>query len=178
MDFDEIINKAKNKDEDAFKTIVDTYKNYVFAIILNFISDEKEAENIAQEVFLQIYLSLNKYREGSFKSWISKITSNKTIDYIRNKNVHFKEEPAGDKDYIFTRKESSTPEADLLKLERNNKLIEKCKMLPEIYYNVLIDFYVYDKTYGEIGRTYGISEKTVGSRLYRAKQMLREKWGD
>jgi len=159
MDFDEIINKAKNKDEDAFKTIVDTYKNYVFAIILNFVKDEKEAENIAQEVFLQVYLSLNKYKEGSFKSWISKLTSNKTIDYIRNKSTHFKEEVAGDREYIFNSKDENTPEEKMLKEERNNKLMEKCKMLPEIYYRVLVDFYIYDKTYEEIAKSEEISKK-------------------
>ena len=87
-----LIKKAKEGDQAAFEEIVELYKNYVFAIILNFIKDYNEVENVAQEVFLQIFISLPKYKSDNFKGWIGRISSNKSIDWIRRKKSKFKEE--------------------------------------------------------------------------------------
>ena len=86
MDEKELIERAKLKDEESFKILIDKYKNYVFAIILSKVSDYQEAENISQEVFIQIFLSLDSYKDDNFKAWIGRISFNKTIDYLRKKN--------------------------------------------------------------------------------------------
>ncbi|HHU30868.1 MAG TPA: RNA polymerase sigma factor, partial [Firmicutes bacterium] len=54
---DILIKRAAAGDKEAFEQLVDKYKGYVFAIILNLTKDDFHAENIAQEVFLQVYLS-------------------------------------------------------------------------------------------------------------------------
>ena len=59
---DILIKRAAAGDKEAFEQLVDKYKRYVFAIILNLIRDSFYAEDIAQEVFLQVYLSLPRYR--------------------------------------------------------------------------------------------------------------------
>lgn len=175
----EIINRAKNKDEEAFSLIVNNYKNYVFAIILNFIKDEKEAENIAQEVFLQIYLSLDKYTDGSFKSWISRLTANKTIDYLRKKKVDFREETVRDSQVLIdSLKSMPSPEEGLILREKSDELKKICQDLPDIYYQVIYGFYILGRSYKELAEEEGVSEKTIASRLYRAKILLKENWGD
>ena len=57
---EELINQALLGNEEAFAKIIDRYKGYIFAVILNFIKEHDEAENIAQEVFLQIKLRISK----------------------------------------------------------------------------------------------------------------------
>ena len=181
MDFEEIIRRARRKDEDAFSVLVDSYKNYVFAIILNFTRDQREAENIAQEVFLQVYLSLDSYQEDNFKSWLSRLAANKTIDYLRKKRVDFKEETQENSQALaedLGQELVETPEEALLKKERKEKLDRICQELPEIYRQVIEDFYFYGRSYKEIAKREGISEKSVASRLYRGKILLREKWRD
>lgn len=79
-------------DEQAFCEIVETYKGYVFAIILNFIKDNYIAEDIAQEVFLQAYRSLPQFRNKNFKAWIGKIAVNKAIDFKRAQGKFHKKE--------------------------------------------------------------------------------------
>lgn len=81
----ELIKQTLSGNEEAFAKIIDRYKGYIFAVILNFIKEHDEAENIAQEVFLQIYISLPEYKTQNFKGWIGKIAANKAIDWKRKK---------------------------------------------------------------------------------------------
>lgn len=173
-----LIKSAARGNERAFEEIVDLYKNYVFAIILNFIKDKEEVENIAQEVFLQIYLSLPQYKEDNFKAWISRITANKSIDSLRAKRSKFREEVPRDEE-IFEKsylQDHRDPLSLLLEKEKHNQVTEAVEALPEIYREVLRKFYYEEKSYKDIAREESISEKTVESRLYRGRKLLREKW--
>src|SRR5699024_397099 len=136
MDLDEeLIKQALAGDDDAFKKIVDIYKGYVFAIILNFIKDYNEVENIAQEVFLQIHTSLPKYKNDNFKGWIGRIAANKSIDWKRKKSRKFKEETLENIDYIVDREEAKTyitPEDTLIQKEKRERINNVCDKLPKI----------------------------------------------
>jgi len=173
----ELIARAIKGDQDSFAQIVDLYKNYVFAIILNFVKDYSEVENLAQEVFLQIYLSLPSYKSNNFKGWIGRIASNKSIDWIRKKRSKFKaevlEEELVDSINLIN---TDTPEDLLIKKERELEISKLCKSIPPIYEETIIKFYLHGKSYEEIAREEGVTVKTIASRLYRGKNMLREKW--
>jgi len=173
----EIIEKASKGDEDSFAKIIDLYKNYVFAIILNFIKDYNEVENIAQEVFLQVYLSLPTYKSNNFKAWIGRIASNKSIDWLRKKKSKYKEEVLEEESLdSFNLITTDTPEELLIKKEKEQEISRLCKSIPPIYEKTIIKFYLHGKSYEEIAREEGVTVKTVASRLYRGKSMLKEKW--
>ena len=175
-----LIEKALKGDENSFAEIIDLYKNYVFAIILNFIKDYNEVENVAQEVFLQIYLSLPNYQSNNFKGWISRIASNKSIDFIRKKKAKFKEEVMEDEDELMDNprfSHSHTPEEILIEKERREEVSNLCKSVPMIYTDVIEKFYLEGKSYEEIAQEEGVTVKTIASRLYRGRNMLKEKWG-
>lgn len=180
MDQDiELIKQTLQGNDDAFEKIVDRYKGYVFAIILNFTKDHGEAENIVQEVFLQIYISLPKYKFDNFKGWISRIAANRSIDWTRKKKVKFKEQTIENAEMVMDREglnECETPEDILIKKEHREKIHGICKSIPPIYENVIIKFYFQEKSYEEIAKEEGTTVKTVASRLYRGRNMLREKW--
>lgn len=174
-----LIKKAVEGDQDAFAKIVDQYKNYVFAIILNFIKDYNEVENVAQEVFLQIFISLPNYKNDNFKAWIGRITSNKSIDWIRKKKSKFKEEILENEDYLIDNPDFShreTPEEILLDKERKEAISKLCKSVSPIYEDVIVKFYLEGKSYEEIALEEGVTVKTIASRLYRGRNMLKEKW--
>lgn len=176
----DIIRRAKDGDTVAFEMIVNNYKNYVFAIILNFIKDNQEAENILQETFLQIYLSLPKYENDNFKGWISRITSNKSIDYIRKKKAKFKEEVLENSEIIIKKSQidKNTPENILLAKETKEKISKEFSSIPKIYEDTIKKFYLEGKSYEEISFEEKVSIKTVASRIYRGKNMLKEKWSE
>lgn len=174
-----LIKKAIEGDQYSFAKLVDLYKNYVFAIILNFIKDYDEVENVAQEVFLQVYLSLPKYQNDNFKGWIGRITSNKSIDWIRKKKTKFKEEVMNDYDDLTDNPQfshSETPEKILIQKEEMEKISKLCKSVPPIYEEVIVKFYIQGKSYEEIAQEEGVTVKTIASRLYRGRNMLKEKW--
>ncbi len=174
-----LIKRTIEGDEEAFSEIIDIYKNYVFAIILNFVKDYNEAENVAQDVFYQIYVSLDQFDNVNFKGWISRITSNKSIDWIRKKKAKFKEETLeNSEDIIDIVGTSVNDNPEMLLVEKENKeaLNRALHSIPNIYRKVLENFYYQGMSYEEIALEEEVSIKTIASRLYRAKNILREKW--
>lgn len=174
-----LIKKALEGDQDSFAEIVNLYKNYVFAVILNFIKDHNEVENVAQEVFLQIYISLPSYESDNFKGWIGRITSNKSIDWIRKKKSKFREEVMENSEELIDNPKFShteTPEEILMEKEKKELIDKMCKSVPPIYEDVIVKFYLEGRSYEEIAEIEGVSVKTIASRLYRGRNMLKEKW--
>jgi len=173
-----LIKESIEGSEKAFANIVNNYKNYVFAIILNFIKDYGEAENVAQEVFLQIYTSLPTYDNDNFKAWISKIAANKSIDWIRRKKTKFREEAVENTMDLIdsTASDKNNPEISIVDKERKEVLTRALNNMPEIYRVVIEKFYFQEKSYEMIAKEEDVPIKTIASRLYRAKILLKEKW--
>jgi len=173
-----LIKESIEGSEKAFTSIVNNYKNYIFAIILNFIKDYGEAENVAQEVFLQIYTSLPTYDNDNFKAWISKIAANKSIDWIRKNKKKFREEAAVNTAYLIdgTASDKDDPEISIVGKERKEVLTRTLNNMPEIYRVVIEKFYFLEKSYEMIAKEEDVPIKTIASRLYRAKILLKEKW--
>lgn len=180
MDCEEqLIEKAACGDELSFAKLVDKYKNYVFAIILNFIKDNQEAENIAQEVYLQIYVSLPKYDQKNFKGWIGRIATNKSIDLLRKKKARVKEEVLEETSIgRLEFDQGDNPENILVEKEKLEELRRYLDNIPEIYKITLEKYYFQEKSYELIAKEDDVTIKTVASRLYRAKILLKEKWRD
>lgn len=174
-----LIKRTIDGDEEAFSEIIDTYKNYIFAIILNFIKDHNEAENVAQEVFYQIYVSLNQFDNMNFKGWVSRIASNKSIDWLRKKKARFKEETLENSEDIIDivgATEIGNPEMLLVEKENKEALNRALHSIPDIYRVVIEKFYFQEMSYEEIAKEEDVTVKTIASRLYRGKNLLREKW--
>ena len=172
-----LIKKAVNGDEIAFRLLVEKYKNYIFAIILKFIKDNKEAENVSQEVFLQIFLSLDKYKDDNFKAWIGRIATNKAIDYTRKKKTKDIEDSLEENILDgFHMNPSTTPESLVIEEERKREIRKAVKNLPDIYGQVIYKFYFQGKSYDEIALEEDVAKKTIASRLYRGKNLLKEEW--
>lgn len=148
-----LIEKAKAGDEESFSKLIDHYKNYVFAIILNFIKDHNEVENVAQEVFLQIYVSLPKYDQINFKGWIGRITTNKSIDWIRKRKAKFNEESIEDGFIeIVEIDQRNNPEILLVEQEKQKEVIKVLNSIPEIYRITIEKFYFQEKSYEVIAK--------------------------
>ncbi|MEL7564627.1 MAG: sigma-70 family RNA polymerase sigma factor [Dehalobacterium sp.] len=174
----QLVRRCLSGEQEAFRLIVERYQGYVFAIILNLVREKDQAENIAQEVFFQIYRSLHQYRNENFKSWIGKIAVTKAIDWSRKKKRQSKEEIVADVEVVGgeVRDSSQTPEELLLQKERRERIREVCDCLPEIYRRMMIKFYLEEKSYQEIAREEGTGVKTVESRLYRGRILFRQEW--
>ena len=81
-----LIERLKEKDESAFKTIVETWQEMVYNTALGILQSAEDAEDVAQEVFVQVYESISTFKgESKFSTWLYRITITKSMDHIRRK---------------------------------------------------------------------------------------------
>jgi RNA polymerase sigma-70 factor, ECF subfamily len=85
VDFD-LIKKAQNGDDAAFNTVVTAYRRRILGTVSRLIGRPEDVEDVAQEVFLRLYFSLDQLRapEG-FDSWLYRLTVNAALDYLRKR---------------------------------------------------------------------------------------------
>ena len=82
----ELIALLKKKDREAFKIIVETWQDMVYNTALGLLQNAEDAEDTAQEVFMQVFDSITTFKEESkFSTWLYRITVSKSLDLIRKK---------------------------------------------------------------------------------------------
>lgn len=175
---DQLIRQAQRGDQEAFRQLVDQYKAYVFAIVLRFIKEHQEAENVAQEVFLQVYRSLPQYRFQGLKPWLGKIAVTKAVNWHRTRIRSPLQAEVPVNEEIPARQDLAGPEEIYLRKERQEKVRTVCRELPEVYRRTVVKFYLEEKSQQQIALEEATTVKTIESRLYRARQIFREKWGE
>ena len=84
-----LIKELKSNSESAFKLLIENYKDQIFNTIIPIIQNVDDADDVTQEVFIQIYKSIKKFKEkSSLSTWIYKISISKAYEYIRyNKRI-------------------------------------------------------------------------------------------
>lgn len=158
--------------------LVRAYQNKVFGLALNMVQNRETADDLAQEVFLKVYLSLPGFRfESEFSTWLYQIAINHVRDYLRKRK---KEKDNVSLDDI---PEPRLPEKDVAEKlaasqeeeRRRNLLRQKLEEMPEKYRLILSLRDIQGLTYEEIGKILRLSPGTVDSRLHRARRLLRKK---
>lgn len=164
-----LIKRFIEKDESAFRILVQRHKEKVRNIIFMTLNNSNVIDDIAQEVFITVYKNLKNFRfESQFTTWLYRITVNKCKDYLRKKNVRKIFVPIKDADENFEY-ENRVESNDISNLVMNaiSKLPYKLKaplMLKDIE----------GFSYQEIAETMQIEIGTVKSRIFRAREGLRE----
>ncbi len=88
MNEQELIQQLKQGDEPAFRWLVESYRNRVYHTALNIVQDTKEAEDAAQETFIQVFESVRSFKqESSLSTWIYRIAVRKALDKIRRRKT-------------------------------------------------------------------------------------------
>ena len=87
MSEQKFINQLKQRNQNAFGQLLDNYEQKVFGTCISFIPNKEDAEDVAQEVFIEVFKSIHKFKGNSkLSTWIYKITTNKCLEFIRKKN--------------------------------------------------------------------------------------------
>jgi RNA polymerase sigma factor (sigma-70 family) len=87
----ELIQELRQGQEPAFRWLVEHYRNRVFHTVLNILQDSNEAEDAAQETFIQVFESVGTFKEeSSLSTWIYRIAVHKALDKIRRKKTRQK----------------------------------------------------------------------------------------
>lgn len=168
-----LIEKVLRGDKSAFHPLVDRYSSLIYTAAVKIVRDPHIARDVAQEAFWQAYRSLEKFRgDSAFPSWLVRITVNKALDYKRRNK---RDLLLADSLAASTQATAPGPEQKVLEKEAATELLTRMDSLPEVYCRMMRLHYIEHLPYSEIARREGISEKTVASRISRAKAMLRSK---
>ena len=180
---EEFIENLRSGNQAAFSLLIDDYQQKVFHTCISFVPNKEDAEDIAQEVFLEVYKSIGKFKGNSkLSTWIYKICTNKCLEFIRKKNAKkrfvFIQRILGneiplDKTNFFT--EFNHPGILLEHKERSETIYLAINTLPESQKIVFTLAKLDGKTYQEIVEITGKSMSSVESIMFRAKKNLQKK---
>ncbi len=77
----ELVAKLLKGDEEAFKTVVDTYKNMVYNTVLGFLQNTDDAEDVTQDVFIKVYANIASFKhQAKLSTWIYRIRISQAMD--------------------------------------------------------------------------------------------------
>ena len=88
MEEQDFINDLKAGKQFAYGKLIDDFQQKVFATCISFVPNKEDAEDIAQEVFVEVFNSINKFKgDSKLSTWIYRIATNKCLEFIRKKNT-------------------------------------------------------------------------------------------
>jgi RNA polymerase sigma-70 factor (ECF subfamily) len=166
------IEKVLGGDVSAYQFLVLKHKNLVFSIIFRILNNREDAEEIAQDVFLKAYQSMNTFKkEAKFSTWLYRIAYNAAISKTRKKRPEFvgMEETMMEN---YTTDEIHQGTSHLDDHDRQAILERALKKLPDDD-NLLINlFYRNENSVEDISYITGMTESNVKVRLHRIRKKL------
>jgi RNA polymerase sigma factor (sigma-70 family) len=176
----ELISQLRQGDEHAFKQMVTEYQDTVFNTALGILQQSSDAEDTAQEVFIQVYRSIHQFKEqASLATWIYRITVSKCLDVLRRnkrkKRFGFITNILGSNNQpLYESADFNHPGVSLEKKEDAALLFKMISLLPENQKAAFILNKLEGLSYNEIALILHTTESAVDSLLQRAKQNLRK----
>jgi len=166
-------------ENDLFEQIVLKYQNLVYTVCLNILKNPHDAENTAQETFLSAFLDISQKSKdiNNLKSWLCRIAVNKSVDLKRKSDKIIKNEESFELSE-FEIKDNADVENQIENTERRDKLNIIISNIPVQYANAIKAFYFEQMSVKEIACYYKLPEKTIETHLYRAKKLIKERWGE
>ena len=181
MQDQEIIDRILRDDQSAFERLIIKYQNLVYATCFRLLNSKHDAEDLSQEVFMEVFRSLIHLKNvDDMSGWIYRISYTKCISFMRKKNPA---KAGSDVDPVdafrqFDRQSkqgsSDVPDTTLEKKEASIMLFEKIDQLPEKQKRAILLHKFEGYSHSEICEIMGLSQASVESLIYRAKASLRK----
>lgn len=175
MDDIDLITQIRCGNENAYRTLVENHKNLVWHMVLRMVSRQEDAEDLCQDVFLQVFRNIGNFRgDSKLSSWIGSIVYHVCIDFLRKKGRE--KNRAGDNPGFdnggLAYADMAGKKMDRAKLKTVvHKIIRN---LPLRYRTVITLYHLEEFSYKEIAGITGMPEGTVKSYISRAREMIRD----
>jgi RNA polymerase sigma-70 factor (ECF subfamily) len=172
------------RDEGAFNELVITYQRRVFALVFRMLGRRDEAEDLAQEVFVQVFKAIDQFRgDSKLSTWIYRIA----VNLCKNRTKYLSRRHANDQDDVDAMADrlpfSAAKGVSVGGISRPDELVEGMQLevvvkraiaqIEPEFREVLILRDVEDMSYEEIAEVTGLADGTVKSRIHRARAQLR-----
>lgn len=167
--------------EDSFRQLVDSYSDKVVNTCYGFVHQKEDAEDIAQDVFVEVYKSYHTFKqEAKISTWIYRIAVNKSLDFIKRKNA---KKRIAYLQSLFNREDEALPiadenmtniEEDLASQEHKKALQKAMAKLPENQ-KIAITLNKFESLPSkEVAKIMDISLSSAESLIHRAKNNLKK----
>lgn len=164
-------------DDEAYRVLVDREKENVIGLCRRVLRDPQEAEDVAQEAFIQAYRALPTFRgDGAFGAWLGRIASR--LAYARLKRpIELRADPTREAGWLIDEEEGVDPQRAILDRERRAEVQRAISSLPEHQRRIVEMRFYGGLSLEEISSATGAPLGTVKSRLHRALAALRGRLG-
>jgi len=164
----DLVRRCLKGDQKAFESLLDRYQKPIYNVALRMVGDADDAADLTQTVFVRAYEKLGTYDERyKFFSWLYRIAVNASLNFLEQKKRY---------DVLTDREISQEPrvEEQVEASDRVEKLENAILDLKTEYRIVIVLRHFHDLSYDEMGKILDLPEKTVKSRLFTARQMLKD----
>lgn len=175
---DVLVEDAIGGDEQAYSKLVDKYERALYFHILKMIKDREQVEDLVQEAFVKAFNNLNTYSNSyAFSTWLYRIATNHTIDYLRKKKLQTLsiDEPMKTRDGEMQMQlpdEDAGADRRIMRKQRQRMVQEAIEDLPEKYRKVIEMRHMEEKSYQEIADVLDLPLGTVKAHIFRARELL------
>lgn len=181
---EELVASVLDGKRERFGELIERYQGRLVNYLYRMLQNEEDAHDLAQEVFLKIYGALDRYDSRfRFSTWLFRVAQNAAIDQIRKRrlklvSIHRPSDDEGDGGEWELPAGSPTPYQDARNVERGAAIREAIDELPDEYRELITLRHYAELSYEEIATLREMPLGTVKNKLFRGRQMLKEKLGD
>ncbi len=180
---EEIISRLKQGDEEVFRQFVDQYRQRVVNTCFGLLHNPEDAEDVAQEVFIEVFRSVSNFRgQSKLSTWLYRIAVNRSLNFIRDnkKRSWFKsfDEVVKSNLDLFNRSEpgnENNPEFSMENRQRALLLHEAIDTLPENQRVAFVLNKYEEMSHKQVAEIMNISVSAVEALIHRAKKNLQKK---
>nr|WP_246034092.1 sigma-70 family RNA polymerase sigma factor [Thalassotalea mangrovi] len=163
----EWIELAQNGDRQAFQQLYQLHIGRVYALCVRMIADREQAEDVAQEVFVQVWLKLDKFRgDSKFSTWLHSVATNTALSHLRKQKNWLQR--------VFSLEEAANSEPVINDHPELSDLDKTILRLPEKARLVFVLFAVEGYRHEEIANMLDMAVGSSKSHYHRAKKLLQE----
>ena len=171
----ELIEAILAGSESAFATLIGRYQDRVFRLLSRYCRDQVECEDLAQEVFLKVFRKLHTFQgDSQFYTWLYRIAVNAATDHLARASTRRLKLVEDDEQFDASTARHDDPSAPLLAAETATAVRAIVDSLPEKFRTILVLREYEDLSYTEIAEVLQIQIGTVESRLFRARQRVKD----
>ena len=165
-----LICRAQSGEEEAFADLMRSYHAFVYTIVIVFVDNSHDAEEVVQDAFLNAYQGLSQLEDTTkFKSWLAEITRNRARNWLRKQQGDTVPLDEVSEEMLQT---ADAPDERLTRQEQRELIRRTMETLPQKDRDIARAFYLEGASYDELTSTHGLSYNAIASRLSRAKRQL------
>ncbi len=172
------VNKALEGNQRAYQQLTEKYRRPLEYHVMKMVKESEQVEDLVQEAFIQAFKNLDSYNSSyAFSTWLYRITTNHTIDYLRKKKLKTTsiDKPIktreGEMSFDLPDEQAET-DRTIIRKQRKKIITHAINNLPEKYRQVIEMRHIEELSYQEIADELDLPLGTVKAHIFRAREML------